>query len=146
MKYIGIWDFIWVPIYLLLVHYFASRNAAQNIATNPEYKYYKKAFLAKIYGALAFGLIYVFYYGGGDTTAYWIDAGKLAALIFSEPKCFVEILFGNTSLHNFYCFDMRDTPLHYLRDQQAYSVTRFASLFHFLSVDSFFGCTILVAW
>lgn len=135
-----------MPVYLLLVHYFASRNAAQNIATKPEYKYYKKAFLAKIYGALAFALIYIFYYEGGDTTAYWIDAGKLAALIFSEPKCFVEILFGNTSLHNFYCFDMRDTPLHYLRDQQAYSVTRFSSLFHFLSVDSFLGCTILVAW
>ncbi len=147
MKYVGIWDFIWVPFYLLLVHYFASRVPRDKIADNRAYRYYKPAFLAKIYGGLAFALIYVFYYGGGDTTAYWLDAGRLASLVFSEPKCFVEILFGNTSLHNFYCFDLSsNTPIHYLRDQQAYSVTRFTSLFHFLSVDSFFGCTILIAW
>ncbi|MFT4545903.1 MAG: hypothetical protein ACI9CU_000500 [Polaribacter sp.] len=146
MKYIGIWDFIWVPFYLLLVHYFASRGTKKNINENAAYKYYGTGLLAKVYGGLAFGLIYTFYYEGGDTTAYWIDAGKLAGLVFSEPKCYVEILFGNTSLHNFYCFDMRNTPLHYLRDEQAYAVTRFASLFHFLSVDSFLGCTILVAW
>ena len=147
MKYVGIWDFIWVPIYLLLVHYFASRVPREKIADNPSYRYYRPGFLLKIYGGLLFGAIYVFYYGGGDTTAYWLDAGRLAKLITSEPKCYFDILFGNTSMHNFYCFDLRtNSPIHYLRDQQAYAVTRFTSLFHFVSVDSFFGCTILIAW
>lgn len=147
MKYIGIWDFIWVPVFLFLVHYFAGRGRSRGIADNPAYRYYKPALLAKIYGGLAFALIYAFYYEGGDTTAYWRDAGKLAKLVFSEPKCFVEILFGNTSLHNFYCFDLSsNTPIHYLRDHQAYAVTRFTSLFHLVSVDSFLGCTILIAW
>jgi len=147
MKYVGIWDFILVPFFLFLVHYFAKRIPRNYVDTNPAYKYYRTGFLAKIYGGLIFALIYAFYYNGGDTTAYWIDAGRLASLITTEPKCYLEILFGNTSLHNFYCFDLRtNSPLHYLRDQQAYSVTRFASIFHFLSVDSFFGCTILVAW
>lgn len=147
MKYIGIWDFIWVPIYLFIIHYLSNRIPRNKMAENPIYKYYRPGFLLKIYGGLAFALIYVFYYGGGDTTAYWLDAGRLAKLITSEPKCYIEILFGNTSLHNFYCFDLRtNTPIHYLRDPQAYAVTRFTSLFHFLSVDSFFGCTILIAW
>lgn len=147
MKYIGIWDFIWMPILLAMVHYYARRNQNRMIDENPAYKYYRRGLLAKVYGGLVFALIYVFYYGGGDTTAYWIDAGRLASLITSEPKCYVEILFGNTSLHNFYCFDLsKFTPLHYLRDPQAYAVTRFSSLFYFVSVDSFFGCTILVSW
>ena len=147
MKYIGIWDFIWVPIYLLLVHYLAGRTQNRNIDINPSYKYYRRAFLAKIYGGLSFALIYILYYKGGDTTAYWIDAGRLSKLIFADPVCFVRILAGDLSNKWFYCFDLSEgTPIHYLRDPQAYTVTRFTSLFHFLSVDSFLGCTILVAW
>ncbi len=147
MKYVGIWDFIWVPFFLFLVHYFAKRIPRNKIDRNPEYRYYRPALLAKIYGGLLFALIYAFYYNGGDTTVYWLDAGRLASLLSSEPKCYFDILFGNTSIHNFYCFDLRDnTPIHYLRDPQAYAVTRFTSLFHFASVDSFFGCTILIAW
>lgn len=147
MKYIGIWDFIWVPIYLMLIHYFANRIPRNEIETKPHYKYYRNGLLAKVYGGLLFAIIYVSYYDGGDTTAYWIDAGRLAALLTTEPRCFFDILLGNTSMQNFYCFDLgTSAPIHYLRDPQAYSVTRFTSIFHFLSVDSFFGCTILVAW
>lgn len=147
MKYLGIWDFIWLPIYLLIIHYVAGRVPRNQVDENPEYVYYKRGFLAKIYGGLAFALVYIFYYEGGDTTAYWKDAGRLAALITTEPTCFLRILSGDLSMQWFYCFDLSNgTPLHFLRDPQAYAVTRFTSLFHFVSVDSFLGCTILIAW
>ena len=147
MKYLGIWDFIWVPIYLFVIHYLSNRIPRNKIDEHPEYKYYRRGFLAKIYGGLAFALIYIFYYDGGDTTAYWKDAGRLAALITSEPECFLRILSGDLSMQWFYCFDLSNgTPLHFLRDPQAYAVTRFTSLFQFISVDSFLGCTILISW
>lgn len=147
MKYLGIWDFIWVPIYLFLVHYFSNRIPRDRVAENPEFRYYRRGLLAKVYGGLAFALVYIFYYGGGDTTAYWIDAGRLARLVFTEPLCFSRILFGDLDTKWFYCFDLsHGAPLHYLRDPQAYAVTRFTSIFHLVSVDSFLGCTILVAW
>ena len=88
MKYLGIWDFIWLPMYLLLIHYLSNRIPRNKIDEHPEYKFYRRGFLAKIYGGLAFAFIYIFYYDGGDTTAYWIDAGRLAGLITSEPLCF----------------------------------------------------------
>jgi hypothetical protein len=132
---------------LLLIHYVARRVPRNSIDQNEAFKYYRSGLLAKIYGGLAFALIYVFYYDGGDTTAYWIDAGRLSALITTEPSCFLRILSGDLSMKWFYCFDLSNgTPLHYLRDPQSYSVTRFTSIFHFLSVDSFLGCTILIAW
>ncbi len=147
MKYLGIWDFIWLPMYLLLIHYLSNRIPRNKIDEHPEYKFYRRGFLAKIYGGLAFAFIYIFYYDGGDTTAYWIDAGRLAGLITSEPLCFFRILSGDLSMQWFYCFDLSNgTPIHYLRDPQAYAVTRFTSLFHFLSVDSFLGCTLLISW
>jgi hypothetical protein len=147
MKYLGIWDFILVPIFLFLVHYTANRVPRNRLNDNPEYKYYRLGLLAKIYGGLAFALTYAFYYGGGDTMVYWDDAKGLNTLIFSEPLCYLKILFGDTRPLWFYCFDLKEhVPHHYLRDPQAYSVSRFASPFALLSVDSLLGCTILVAW
>ncbi len=147
MKYIGIWDFILVPVFLILAHYSASRAFLQNIEAHPEYQYYKKGLLFKIYGAVIFGLVYTFYYDGGDTIVYWQDAKILNTLLLSEPLCYLKILFGDTRPMWFYCFDLTEyVPHHYLRDQQAYSVSRLSSPFALLSVDSFFGCTILVAW
>jgi len=147
MDYVGIWDFILVPFFLVLVHYVASRTYSKNISTNPEYKYYRKGLLFKVYGGLLFALVYAFYYDGGDTMIYWKDAKILNTVIFTEPICYLKILFGDTRPLWFYCFDLTEyVPHHYLRDQQAYSVSRLSAPFALLSVDSFFGCTILVAW
>ena len=147
MEYIGIWDFIWAPFLLFLVHYFARRITDSNIGTQPAYRYYRAGLLAKIYGGLLFALIYLFYYGGGDTVVYWMDAEVLATLITSEPKCYFNIMIGDSRVLWYYCFDLsRNIPIHYLRDVQAYAVTRFTSPFAFLTVDSFLGCTILISW
>ncbi|MGB0367760.1 MAG: hypothetical protein ACPGD8_00035 [Flavobacteriales bacterium] len=147
MKYIGIWDFILVPFFLALVHYVGSRAVKKNVALHPEYKYYGKALKFKVYSGLMFALVYVFYYGGGDTLSYWRDAKVLSSLITTEPMCYLRIYFGDTDMKWFYCFDLKDNiPLFFIRDQQAYAVTRMTSPFYTLSVDSFFACTILVAW
>lgn len=147
MKYVGIWDFIMVPLFLVLAHYFANRTYTKMIGKNPEYKYYRQGFLFKIYAGLIFGLVYAFYYGGGDTMVYWLDAKILNSMIISEPFCYLKILFGDTRPLWFYCFDLSEyVPHHYLRDQQAYTVSRLTAPFALLSIDSFFGCTILVSW
>jgi len=147
MEYLGIWDFIMVPLFLVLAHYFSSRTSSKMIGENPEYKYYRKGLLFKIYAGLAFGLVYAFYYGGGDTMIYWMDAKILNSMVLTEPLCYLKILFGDTRPMWFYCFDLTEyVPHHYLRDQQAYTVSRLSAPFALLSIDSFFGCTILVAW
>ena len=146
MKYLGIWDFIWVPIFLLLVHYIAGRTQSKYEDVDPAYKFYKRGFLAKIYGGLAFALVYTFYYEGGDTTAYWIDAGRLSTLIFTEPVCFFRILLGDLSNKWFYCFDLSNgTPIHYLRDPCVCGNEVYEHI-SFPICRQFSRCTILVAW
>ena len=147
MKYIGIWDFIWVPVYLLIIQLVANRVRRKNIDAKSEYKYYRPALMFKVYGGLIFALIYAFYYEGGDTTAYWRDAKVLTSLITTEPMCYLRIMSGDGDMLWYWCFDLKENiPVFYIRDQQAYMVTRMTSPFYFLSVDSFLGCTILVAW
>jgi hypothetical protein len=136
-----------VPLFLVLAHYFSSRTSSKMIGGNPEYKYYRKGLLFKIYAGLAFGLVYAFYYGGGDTMIYWMDAKILNSMILTEPLCYLKIIFGDTRPLWFYCFDLSEyVPHHYLRDQQSYTVSRLSAPFALLSIDSFFGCTILVSW
>jgi hypothetical protein len=131
----------------MLIHYFANRIPRNQIETKPHYKYYRRGLLTKIYGGLAFVFVYMFVYAGGDTFVYWNDAMILNSLIFREPECYLRILFGDTQPSWYFCFDLRQNiPFHYLRDQQAYAVSRMTAPFALLSVDSVLGCTILVAW
>jgi hypothetical protein len=147
MDYIGPWDFILVPIFIVLALMIARRTQFLRESENPVYKYYSRGMMAKIFGGLTLAAVYVFYYGGGDTLNYWEDAGTLRNLMFKDFFCYLDILFGDTSIMNFFCFDVETgNPMSiFLRDSKSYAVTRFTSIPFFLSIDSFFGCTILVA-
>ncbi|MFT4680360.1 MAG: hypothetical protein ACI9FU_000236 [Granulosicoccus sp.] len=147
MDYIGPWDFILIPIFSILAYFVAKRIQFRKEPQNSAYAYYVKGLMAKIVGGLSLGAVYIFYYGGGDTLNYWVDAGTLRNLMFVDFSCYLDILFGDTSMLNFFCFDSTTgSPMSiFLRDSKSYAVTRFTSIPHLLSIDSFFGCTILVA-
>ena len=147
LDYVGPWDFILVPIYAILAYIIAGRIQFKRINENPVYRYYTVGMMVKVFGGLALAGIYVFYYKGGDTLNYWDDAGKLRNLMFADFFCYVDILFGDTSIVNWFCFDeSTGIPMSiFLRDPKSYAVTRFTSVPFFLSIDSFFGCTVLVS-
>ena len=88
MDYIGPWDFILVPIFIVLALMIAKRIQFLRESENLVYKYYSIGMMAKIFGGLALAFVYVFYYGGGDTLNYWEDAGTLRNLIFRDFFCY----------------------------------------------------------
>ena len=69
-------DFILMPIYLLVFFFIAQNIQRKNIASNPLYKYYVRGLFAKFAGGFIACMIYLFYYGGGDTIGYFVS-GKL---------------------------------------------------------------------
>lgn len=113
------------------------------IQTDSNYKYFQSALFLKILGGIVFGLIYSFYYKGGDTTNYYEGAVALQKLSFKDPFTYFSILFGNLSTENFSVFDM-DTgwPLYY-HDPSTFSMIRLASVVSYFSFRSFFSMTIL---
>lgn len=75
MQYITITDYLLLPFYLFIVfivavHY---RNKYYNLK-HPLRKYFMWAFGLKIFGGLFIGMVYQYYYGGGDTFNYWFHA------------------------------------------------------------------------
>jgi len=68
MSVINIWDFILLPIYLLVIYSlaYAIRNHFYK-TEHPLRKYFIPGLSAKIAGAIFIGLVYHYYYKGGDT-------------------------------------------------------------------------------
>ncbi len=59
---------------------------------NEHYKYYILNIIFKMFFAVAFGSVYMFYYKGGDTMAYWSGAEKLNNLFWDSPvNYFIEM-------------------------------------------------------
>ena len=72
MQYITITDFLLLPIYLFVVFIFASYFKNKYYPKgHPSRRYFMPAFALKIVGAIFLGIIYQFYYKGGDTLNYW---------------------------------------------------------------------------
>ncbi len=72
MQYITLTDFLLLPLYLFIV-FIAAASLRNKLypAGHPLRKYFMWAFSLKITGAVMLGLIYQFYYKGGDTLNYW---------------------------------------------------------------------------
>ena len=72
MQYITIIDYVLLPIYLFIVFivavYFRNKYYPKK---HPLRNYFLWAFALKIFGGIFVGLVYQYYYKGGDTLNYW---------------------------------------------------------------------------
>ena len=67
-------DFLLAPIYLIIFSFIATRFKNKNLKAGPYYRFYLQGLWAKMLGGLAVCLIYAYYYKGGDTLNYFIEA------------------------------------------------------------------------
>ncbi|MCU0392994.1 MAG: hypothetical protein MUE81_17940, partial [Thermoflexibacter sp.] len=89
---------------------------------------------AKFLGAISLGLIYYFYYDGGDTTLYFQLAKYITQSIFENPTATYKLLFSaidtdDMSLHRYVGMNM----FYMKRDSDTYFFIRFVTLFNLLS-------------
>ncbi len=144
-NFITVWDFILFPIYFLIVYAFATVIKNRNIATNIAYEYYVKGLLAKILGGFVFCCIYIFYYKGGDSTAYWKFSGFLVNMMSKNFSVYLDIMAGNLTMQNYYYFDSTTGFPEYWKDAQSFSTIRFTSPLYLLTIQSYFACTLLLS-
>ncbi len=148
-RFISIYDFILLPIYVLIVYFLARRAKEKYIEERPEYKYYIAGLLAKIGGGILFTLIYVYYYGAGDTTNYFVSAKAISRLFFEEPLVAAKIMLGNNTLETWIHFNA-DTghPLSvmFLYKPQAFAVMRLLVPFTMLGMNFIIPSAIVLAY
>ncbi len=128
-----------VLIFLLYGIAYAIRNSVTNPVTK---KYFIPALSAKIIGAIALGLIYQFYYHGGDTFNYHTHGSRHVWNAFMDhPSTGLKLLFGdNTDEVGIYKYSSR---IPFFHDRQSYFVIRVASVFDLFTFSSYAATAIL---
>src|SRR5688572_21024649 len=116
VEYLSIVDMVVVPILITLFFFNANRIKLRNIALHPEYRYYVKGLFLKMFGAIAICLVYVFYYGGGDTLNYYWDNLTITGLFLKHPFKAIAYTFGSSGPDIWYSFDSETGWPIYFRD------------------------------
>ncbi|MDB9989816.1 hypothetical protein OAD79_00055 [Flavobacteriales bacterium] len=136
---ISIEDLILVPLYLIVIFALASLIKSNNIKQYPEYKYFVKGLWFKLIGVSAFISIYLFYYGGGDTTVYFDGAKAVGNLLMQDFSKGLAVLFNTDSYYNSFDSFNYETgyPTHYFTDKNTFLICRLTAPFFLLGSKSF---------
>lgn len=142
---LSVYDLLLPPIYLLIVLSYAYVTTKKNIRTNPEYKYFIPGLIARISGAIALGLVYFFYYDGGDTTNYFQTSSAFSKLFFHKQEDFWIGWLGDGKNYYFTFNEETGFPVYRHRDHHSFFVVRLLIPIVTLAFHSYYTTAILVA-
>jgi hypothetical protein len=97
-----IYDILLPPLYLLLILFVAHKYTLKKFRVNPIYRFFIPGLLVKMSGAIALGLVYFFYYTGGDTVNYFNTAKALINTLFENSEDFLYLYFGRPLMGEYY--------------------------------------------
>lgn len=136
-------DLIVTPLLLIGV-YICAYLVRSRISDVESRQYFLPALTVRIMGALAVGIIYQYYYEGGDTLAYHTHGSRhIWDAFMTNPRYGLDLLFSNGTHHP-------ETlawsgKIWYFRDQQSFFVSRVAAVFDLLTFSSYSGTAVLFA-
>ncbi|MBI2269195.1 MAG: hypothetical protein HYU69_02440 [Bacteroidetes bacterium] len=144
----SIWDLVLTPFYLIVI-FIVIRVVRINKGNKGHWSYFSSGLWVKVLGALAFGLVYAFYYSGktADTHYYYHCSSIMKDLLFKNPSGFFSIMFDwditDEDIVN--SFSNTDEVPDFINDSYAFNATRLYVLVNILSLDLFFPMCILTA-
>ena len=147
-SYVSIYDISIGLIYMIILVIVAN-SRKKSILDEEIKKYYLRNVLFKFFFAISFAVIYLIYYGGGDTTAYWDGAVTLNNLFFKSPSLYVEHLLSEPSDEIFSAHFTVETgypPGWLYREPEAWFICKVASIVSFFTFKSYFAGTLVFAF
>jgi hypothetical protein len=131
----------------LLVLFFAWMYQNRQMVKDPSYKHYMNGLAAKIFGTFFFCSIYVFYYQGGDTIAYFESSMAMANLFYQSPSKYFEVLFSTPTIEIRSLFtDKTGYPYAYLfYETHTFMVIKLTSVITILTNKSYFLSSLLIS-
>jgi hypothetical protein len=136
-------DFIVTPIILILV-YAGAYLVRPHVTDSVTRVYFFPALTLKLAAAISLGLLYQFYYGGGDTFNFHTIGSRIVWEAFMDsPDKGLKLLFSKGE----YIGETYDyaTKIYFYRDQSSFFVIRIAAIFDLLTFSSYAGTTLLFA-
>jgi hypothetical protein len=127
-------DLFLTPVYLLLLYGLAYwlRPKLTNKSTK---KYFIPALTVKFIGAIGLGLIYQFYYGGGDTFQYFYHIKILYAALLDSPVAWLKMMLSSGQFdQDTYQYTSR---MQWYRSPTEFIVIKFGSFFSLFSFNTY---------
>jgi hypothetical protein len=136
-------DFIVTPIIIVIV-YVVAYMVRPLVTDSITRKYYFSAFTVRIFGALAVGFIYQFYYHGGDTyNFHTLGSRHIWDAFMDSPIKGVEMLLADGEHKgSFYKYS---SQVYFFTDHSAYFIVRLAAIFDLLTFSSYSATAVLFA-
>jgi hypothetical protein len=141
-----IFDLILSPIYLVIILFFAHKFTIYRKIKDPIYKYFMPGLLVKIFGAICLGLVYFFYYKGGDTMNYFWTASAFVDVLMERPDDFMYLYFGNPGPSEVFLINSPDYEcVYWVHDKYAFFVSKWFVPIVLISFKSYMTAAVLVA-
>ena len=146
-NYVSLYDISIATLWLIIL--LVITNSRSRKVDGEIRKYYMRNVLFKFFFAIAFAVVYLIYYGGGDTTAYWDGAITLNKLFIESPSFYFENLMSEPSSEIFskhFNVETGYPPGWLYKEPEAWFVCKIASIISFITFKSYFAATIFFAF
>lgn len=144
-EFISALDWLLLPVYFLIITVIA-QLIKQRLTNDIDKKYFTLGLYAKLLGGIVFALIYVYNYGGGDTTNYWYSAKCLINLQHENSEAFWHLMRGSMDTQYLSAFTSETGYPSYRHDPQAFAVNRFMVPFVWLGAKRFLLATVVLSF
>lgn len=148
IKTIQPFEWVMLLIYCLIIFAIAFTRQIFRQRRNPLYRFYTWAIFAKIVSSVAFCLIYIYYYQGGDTVSYYETSRSLVNLGMKDIGSCFDVMTSSPSLAGYLTFD-RETgfPWPYMYfDSQTFFVAKMIAPLVLAAFKSYLITSILLSW
>jgi len=134
---------IWLGLVLIIAYSIRNLRYSKDVTR----VYFIPALLVKIFGGLCVGLIYVFYYKGGDTIHYYNSSRVIFDAFFQDVDAWWRLLqSADRKGADFDILVQYMQNMIYSRDSKSFTVVKFVSFATIASGGSFIGTSIIVAF
>ena len=146
MQYITITDFILLPIYLFVVFIFASYFKNKYYPKgHPLRRYFMPAFTLKIFGAIVLGLIYQFYYKGGDTLNYWHQTDVINSSFSDSIGTWFRLITGSAEIYDVDVYKYTTQFYWYGRSSPEYLISIIGAIIGLFTMTTYLPTAVIFA-
>lgn len=140
-----VFDALLSPFYLTLVLFLAYKYKAKHQHEGEAYNYFIPGLLAKIIGAICLGLVYFYYYGGGDTVNYFNTANAFVNLLFENTEDFWHVFLGSPTKSEYHLMQSNGQFCYWINDPYAFYVSKIIFPFVLFGAKTYMTSALLIA-
>ena len=146
-SHLTIWDFILTPVFILILSAIAKRQRDKRYPRgHPLRSYYMKGLYLKFAGAIFIGLIFEYYYGGGDTYHFFYHAKVVNSSLNESFGTWFKLITRQSVIENPELYKYVSQNLEWYYDAPSYTVVQLTAIFGLITGTLYLPTAMLFAF